>query len=248
MIFWCDMEKRVLLMLLAVVLIIPVVAAIPLSPPPPAPASDFLSLYGTVRVNNAAASDGTSMTFKVNGVEYGTTVVNGGEYAYIISEGGNVSDADTVAIYVSGSLALTTIFQAPAVKNLNLSVSTGGEGDDDDDVPPPGSGSSGGGGGRAREEEKEVEIGDVVAEDEKSEDESFDIDELIEGAGITGASVGAFLRSPTTIIGLLLILLAIVVLASYSKPKARRRGNTSAKGTPKKNKAESEEVMPEGEE
>ena len=118
------MKKRLLLLMLAIFLVSGVVYALPEVPFAP---------WGTVTINNASVSDGTSVIAMINGTVYATMI--GGTlnsyYALIIpadntetpGKDGGV-DGDTVIVVVGGNAMLPNLTWEQGSRNFNLTFTS----------------------------------------------------------------------------------------------------------------------------
>jgi len=119
--------SRVAGLLLALVLIVVLVSpsALAQSGMPPSIPHQF---WGSVTVNGAPAPEGTTISARINGVEYGNgTVGAAGRYGYdpnFFVEGSSELAGQTIKFYVGGVLAPeTAVYQVGGATLLNLSVS-----------------------------------------------------------------------------------------------------------------------------
>jgi len=101
------------------------------------------AFYGSVAVNDAPASDGTTVTAKINGAIVATTTTSAGSYSFYVDDPNNNRNGKTINFFVNDvDTGKTAIFNndgsVSVVREVNLSATI---------TTPPSTGGSGGGGG-----------------------------------------------------------------------------------------------------
>jgi len=105
--------------------------------------------WGDVKINNAAAPDGTTITCLINGVDVASTTASAGRYGtfpnifYIEDPDGN-REGKTIVFYVNGIESASYVFENGQSTRLNLSITVSTPSPPSDNSP---SGGGGGGGG-----------------------------------------------------------------------------------------------------